>query len=47
MVRDAIKKTRGSAGPSGLDVHGWIRILMSENFGTSGKDLRKAIADMT
>ena len=46
MVRDAIEKTRGSAGPSGLDADGWRRILMSGNFG-SGEDLRKAIADMT
>ena len=29
IVRDAIKKTRGSAGPSGLDADGWRRILMS------------------
>ena len=47
MVRDAIIKTRGSAGPSGLDADGWRRILMSGNFGKSGEDLRKAIADMT
>ena len=39
MVRDAIIKTRGFAGPSGLDADGWCRI--------SGEDLRKAIADMT
>ena len=47
MVRDAIKKTRGSAGLSGLDADGWRQILMSGNFGSSGQDLRKAIADMT
>ena len=47
MVRDAIKKTRGSAGPSGLDADGWSRILMSRNFGTSREDLKKAIVDMT
>ena len=47
MVREAIKKTHGSAGPSGLDADGWRRILLSANFGTSGEDLRKAIADMT
>ena len=47
MVRDAIKKTRDSAGPFGLDADGWRRILMSRNFGTSGADLREAIADMT
>ena len=47
MFRDAAEKTRGSAGPSGLDVDGWRRILMLGNFGSSGEDLRKAIADMT
>ena len=47
MVRDAIEKTRGSAGPSGLDADGWHRISMSGNFGSSVKDLRKAIAGMT
>ena len=47
MVRDAIEKTRGSAGPSGLDADGWRRILMSGNFGSSGEDLRKAISDLT
>ena len=47
MVRDAIKKTRGSAGLSGLDGDGWRRILMLRNFGTSGEDLRKTIVDIT
>ena len=30
-----------------LDADGWRRILMSGNFGTSGEDLIKAVADMT
>ena len=47
MVRDAIKKTRGSAGPSGLDADGWCRTLMSGNSGSSGEGLRKAIANIT
>ena len=42
-VRDAIKKTRGSTGPSRLDADTWRRILMLGNSGTSGQDLRKAI----
>ena len=46
MVRDAIKKTRGSVGPSDLDTEAWRGILILRNFGTSGEDLRKAIADM-
>ena len=29
MVKDTIKKTRGSTGPSGLDADGWRRILIS------------------
>ena len=32
MVRDAIEKTRGSAGPLGLDTDGWRGILVSGNF---------------
>ena len=32
LVRDTIKKTCGSADPSGLDADGWRRILMSGNF---------------
>ena len=47
MVRNAIEKTRSFAGPSGLDADVWRRILMSGNFGSSGEDLRKAIADIT
>ena len=47
MVRGAIKKTRGSASPLGLDGDGWCQILTSGNFSSSGEDLRKAIADMT
>ena len=47
IVRDAIEKTRDSAGPSRLDADGWRRILMSGNFGSPGEDLRKAVADMT
>ena len=47
MVRDAIIKTSGFAGPSGLDADGWRRSLMSRNFGTSGENLRKTIGDMT
>lgn len=47
MVREAIKKTRGSAGPSGLDAEGWCRILDSRNIITSNEDLRKVVANMT
>ena len=37
-------KTRGGSGPSGLDADGWWRTLISQNFGKSNGDLRKAIA---
>ena len=37
-------RTRGSSGPSGLDADGWRRILVSKNFGSTGKNLRSAIA---
>ena len=47
MVKDAIKRTRGAAGPSGMDTDGWRLILISGNFGNVAEDLRKSIAEMT
>ena len=46
-IAKAAIRTRGAAGPSGMDADGWRRILISKNFGTAGKDLRKAIAKMS
>ena len=46
-VKEAAKRTKGAAGPSGLDADGWRRILLSANFGNTSEDLRKAIAQMT
>ena len=46
MVKDAIKRTRGAAGPSGRDADGWCRILISGNFGNVGEELRKPIAEI-
>ena len=46
-IAKAALKTRGSAGPSGLDADGWRRMLVSKNYGKTGKDLRTAIARMT
>ena len=46
-IAKAAIKTRGAAGPSGLDAEGWRRMLISKNFGTDGKELRTAIAKMT
>ena len=37
MVWDTVEKTRGSAGPLGLDADGWCRTLMSGNFDSSGE----------
>ena len=46
-IAKAAMKTRGAAGPSGLDADGWRRILVSKNYGNIGKDLRTAIAKLT
>ena len=46
-ITKAALKTRGAAGPSGLDADGWRRMLVSKNFGKTGKDLRISIAKMT
>ena len=39
MVKNATKKTRGAAGPSGMDADGWRHVLNSGNFGNVGADL--------
>ena len=46
-IAKAALRTKGAAGPSGMDAEGWKRILISKNFGRIGKDLRTAIASMT
>ena len=46
-IAKAAQRTKGAAGPSGLDADGWRRILVSKNYGKIGKDLRSAIARMT
>ena len=45
-VKNAILKTKGAAGPSGLDANGWIRILISNQFGKSSNDLCKALTEV-
>ena len=45
-VRKAALKTRGGAGPSGLDADGWKRIFTSNQFGDSTDDLCKTFAEM-
>ena len=47
MVRDAVLRTKGSGGPSGVDANGFWRILASKSFKKSGTDLCAAIAAMT
>ena len=39
-VRAAALKTRGGAGPSGLDADRWRHILVSRNFGQASDDFR-------
>ena len=46
-IAKAALRTKGSAGPSGMDADGWKTILLSKNFKSVGKDLRTAIALMT
>ena len=45
-VRKAALKTRGGAGPSGLDADGWKRIFTSNQFGDSTDDLCKTFAEV-
>ena len=46
-ILKAALRTKGSAGPSGLDADQWRRMLISKHYGTTGKELRTAIAKMT
>ena len=45
-VRKAALKTRGGAGPSGLDADGWKRIFISNQFGDRIDDLCKTFAEV-
>ena len=45
-ILKASMRTKGSAGPSGMDSDLYRRILCSKNFKTAGKDLREEIAQM-
>lgn len=47
MIYDAATKTKGSAGPSGMDAELYCRILCSKNFKSEGKLLREEIAILT
>ena len=46
MIYSAALKTKGSAGPSGMDADLYRRILCSKNFNTEGKLLKEEIATM-
>ena len=46
-ILKAALRTKGAAGPSGLDADGWRRILVSKNYGKRGNDLRSSIVIMT
>ena len=46
-IAKAALKTRGAAGPSGQDADGWRRMVVSKNYGKTGKDFRSALARMT
>ena len=46
-IAKAALRTRGAAGPSGLDADQWRRMLASKNYGATGKELRTAVAKMT
>ena len=47
MIYNSASKTKGSAGPSGMDPELYGRILCSKNFKTEGKILREEIAVFT
>ena len=47
MIYDAAMRTKGSAGPSGMDAELYRRILCSKNFSSEGKILREEISMMT
>jgi len=47
MIRQSSLKTKGGAGPSGMDGDGWRRILSSNSFGVESSDLCTALAKLT
>ena len=46
-IHEAAMKTKGSAGPLGMDVELYRRIKCSRNFSTVGKKLREEISILT
>ena len=43
-ARNAVTKTKGGSGPSGMDADGWRRIFTFKSFGDSSTDLCKTFA---
>ena len=41
-IFDSALKTKGSAGPSGMDAELYRRLIRSKNFAAEGKTLRKS-----
>ena len=46
MVKDATKKTRRAASPSGIHADGWRCVLISGNFTNLGQEFPKSIVEM-
>ena len=46
LIRESSMRTKGGAGPSGLDGDGWKRIMTSNSFATEATDLCRAIAEL-
>ena len=44
LIRKIACKTKGSAGPSGLDADAWRKLLTHKSYGTEANDLCKSIA---
>ena len=47
MVREAVLRTKGSGGPSGVDANGFKRILSCKSFKKSSTALCEALATLT
>ena len=46
VICKAAIRTKGAAGPSGMDAENWKRIIISKNFGQESASLRSALAKM-
>ena len=46
MVKEAVRKTRGGSGLSGLYADGQRKILVSQGYGTINADLRKEFVNV-